>query len=105
MLELSQLGDWRPPIIPTVASQNEGIDAFWTAVNEHREHITGTGELEARRERRLREELREIIVRRLEQRAREICTGDRWHTLESGVAHRNVDPWSAADEMLQGIGA
>ena len=105
MLELSQLGDWRPPIIPTVASQNEGVDRFWAAVTEHREHITATGELARRRERRLREELREIIVRRLEMRAREICTGDRWDELEQGVSQRRVDPWNAADEMLKGVGA
>ena len=105
MLELSQLGDWRPPILMTVASQNEGIDGFWAAVTEHREHITASGELQKRRQRRLREELREIIVRRLEMRAREICTGDRWDQLESGVAARQVDPWGAADEMLKGVGA
>ncbi len=105
MLDLSELGDWRPPIIPTVASQGEGVDRFWDAVVQHREYISGSGELVRRRERRLREELREIIVRRLEMRAREICTGDRWDHLESGVANRSVDPWSAADEMLKGVGA
>ena len=51
------------------------------------------------------EELREIIVRRLEMRAREICTGDRWSELESGVSERRIDPWGAADEMLKGVGA
>ena len=105
MLELSQLGDWRPPILMTVASQNEGIEGFWATVTEHREHITANGELQKRRQRRLREELREIIVRRLEMRAREICTGDRWDELEGGVAARQVDPWGAADEMLKGVGA
>ncbi|CAB4749430.1 MAG: methylmalonyl Co-A mutase-associated GTPase MeaB [Actinobacteria bacterium] len=105
MLELSQLGDWRPPIIPTVASQNDGIETFWAAVTEHREHITASGELQKRRQRRLRDELREIIVRRLELRAREICTGDRWDRLEDGVAARQLDPWGAADEMLRGVGA
>jgi len=105
MLELSQLGDWRPPIIPTVASQNDGIETFWAAVTEHGEHITASGELQKRRQRRLRDELREIIVRRLEIRARDICTGDCWDRLEDGVAARQVDPWGAADEMLRGVGA
>lgn len=105
MLELSQLGDWRPPIIPTVASQNDGIETFWAAVTEHREHITASGELQKRRQRRLRDELREIIVRRLEIRARDICTGDCWDRLEDGVAARQVDPWGAADEMLRGVSA
>jgi len=105
MLELSQLGDWRPPILLTVASQGEGVDVLWKAIEEHRAHITASGELERRRRRRLGEELREIVVRRLEQRAREICTGDRWDELQSEVTQRALDPWSAADEMLGGVGA
>ena len=105
MLELSQLGDWRPPIIATVASQGEGTDVLWKAIEEHRHQITASGELDRRRERRLRDEVREIVVRRLEQRAKELCTGERWEGLEDAVTHRTVDPWGAADEMLRGIGA
>jgi LAO/AO transport system kinase len=105
MLELSELTDWVPPIVPTIASQGEGVDALWKAIGEHRDHITASGELERRRERRLRDELREIVVRRLEERARELCTGDRWEELQAGVTSRSVDPWTAADEMLRGVGA
>jgi fatty-acyl-CoA synthase len=64
-----------------------------------------SGELQKRRDFRLREELREIVARRLELRAREICTGDKWETLQDGVLDRSIDPWSAADEMLKGVGA
>jgi hypothetical protein len=53
----------------------------------------------------LREELREIVARRLEQRAREICTGERWDALQDNVIGRTLDPWSAADEMLKSVGA
>jgi LAO/AO transport system kinase len=58
-----------------------------------------------RREFRLREELREIVARRLEHRARQIVTGDRWNELQAGVVARLLDPWSAADEMLRSVGA
>src|SRR5262249_15234932 len=75
MLGLSEVGDCRPPIIPTIAMQGDGVDVLWNAVAQHRARIEANGELARRRERRLREELREIVVRRLEQRAREICTG------------------------------
>ena len=51
------------------------------------------------------EELREIVARRLEQRAREICTGERWEQLHQAVVDRSIDPWSAADEMLRSVGA
>jgi len=107
MLDLSDLPHeaWRPPIIPTIGSTGEGVPALWDVVTQHREHITANGELERRRQFRLREELREIVARRLEQRAREVCTGERWDALQDGVIARSMDPWSAADEMLKVVGA
>jgi LAO/AO transport system kinase len=107
MLDLSDLPHeaWRPPIVPTIGSTGEGVDALWDVVQQHRAHISSTGELDRRRRFRLREELREIVARRLEQKAREICTGDRWDQLQDGVTERSLDPWSAADEMLKAVGA
>lgn len=107
MLELSDLPHeaWRPPIVTTIGNTGEGVPALWDAIGEHRASIESTGELKKRRDFRLREELREIIARRLEQKAREICTGDRWDALQAQVLDRSIDPWSAADEMLRGVGA
>lgn len=107
MLELSDLPHeaWRPPIIATVGNTGEGVPALWDAVLEHRQAIETTGELKSRRDFRLREELREIVARRLEQRAREICTGEVWDGLQTQVLDKTLDPWSAADEMLRGVGA
>ena len=107
MLELSDLPHeaWRPPIIATIGNTGEGVPALWDAVREHRQAIETTGELKSRRDFRLREELREIVARRLEQRAREICTGEVWDGLQTQVLDKTLDPWSAADEMLRGVGA
>ncbi len=106
MLDLSDLAHdaWRPPILAAVAIEGKGVVELWDAVGRHREFITESGELARRREFRLRHELREIVARRLEQRARELCTGDRWDALTDAVYHRTIDPWSAADEMLGGVG-
>jgi len=49
--------------------------------------------------------MRAIVTQRLEQRAKELCTGDRWEQLQSEVLSHSIDPWAAADEMLRGIGA
>jgi LAO/AO transport system kinase len=107
MLELSDIAHdaWRPPIIPVVATERTGVDTLWAAVLDHRAHIAESGELSRRREFRLREELREIVARRLEHRAREIVTGDRWSELQADVVARTTDPWAAADEMLRSVGA
>ena len=105
MLELSNLADdvWHPPILSVVATTNEGVAEYWDAVVAHRAAIEASGELVRRRQFRVGEELREIVARRLEQRARQLATGERWDQLQADVAERRVDPWTAADEMLEGI--
>jgi LAO/AO transport system kinase len=107
MLDLSDLAheDWRPPIVSVVATEGTGVVELWDTILTHRAHIEGSGDLERRREQRLREELREIVARRLEQKAREIATGERWEELQHEVFLRQLDPWAAADEMLAGIDA
>ena len=107
MLELSDLAHdaWRPPIVTAIASERKGVDVLWSEIERHRAFISANGELRRRREHRLREELREIVARRLEQRARQITTGERWEQLQAGVLDRSIDPWAAADEMLGGVGA
>ena len=79
-----------------------GLFSFWN-LGTHREYASNDGSLAKRRDQRLRNELRTIIERHLEHRAREICTGDRWEVIQNEMLSRSRDPWSAADEMLQGI--
>lgn len=107
MLDLSDLAHeaWRPPILSVVATEGKGVTELWDTVLEHRSRIEASGELARRRAFRLREELREIVARRLEQKAREITTGDRWESLQDRVLERALDPWGAADEMLKGVDA
>jgi LAO/AO transport system kinase len=96
---------WRVPILATVATTGESVAEVWDAVMTHRSHADASGELDRRRRFRLGEELREIVARRLEQRAREVCTDARWDEIVDRVGAGDVDPWSAADEMLEGAGA
>ena len=107
MLDLSELphDSWRPPIVATVAADGTGVPDLWDAVLAHREHAESSGLLSERREFRTREELREIVANRLHERARQLCTGDRWDELTESVVGRTVDPWAAADEMLDGVDA
>jgi len=105
MLDLSDLAHdtWRPPILLAVGTTGKGVAELWAAVLQHRTSITDSGVLAERREFRMREELRVIVARRLEQRARELTGGQRWDSLQDDVLHRRIDPWSAADEMLAAV--
>ena len=96
MLDLSDLPHdaWRPPIVPTVATSGEGVTALWDAVLSHREYAESSGQLTERRAFRSGVELREIVANRLGERARQICTGERWDRLtEAGrrTSDRSVD--------------
>ena len=107
MLDLSDLPHdaWRPTIVTTVANTGEGVPELWDAVLEHREYAESSGLLEERRRFRSSEELREIVANRLRERAREICTGDRWDEVTGEVTEQRLDPWLAADEMLAPVDA
>jgi LAO/AO transport system kinase len=100
MLEMSeQPTEWRPPIVETVASTGEGAEALWDAIGSHRAFLQERGLLDERRARRIRDELREIVARRLEARAMELCAGPEYDRLYDAVLSRKLDPWSAADEI------
>jgi LAO/AO transport system kinase len=94
---------WRPPVVEAVATTGTGVDAVWAAVLDHRAHLEATGELARRRERRLVEELRSIVARRLEERARQLLGEEGLEQLQGDVVGRTLDPWAAADQVLAAV--
>ena len=94
----------RPPIIETVAVSGDGLAEMWQAITDHRGLLESTGELAQRRAQRIDEELRQIVARRLEQRADELCRGDGFAGLRRAVLDREIDPYSAADDILRRSG-
>ena len=99
MLELSSRHAWRPPIVRTVATTGEGVDELFDAVVAHRAHLEATGDAEARRRDRLREELRGLVAADMSERASTLCSGPRFETIVDEVAERTRDPYTAAEEL------
>ena len=53
--------DWSPPIVKTVAVNNDGVDQLWAAIRQHQGHLNESGKLvQKRRQRTYRETLRMI---------------------------------------------
>jgi LAO/AO transport system kinase len=100
MLDLSLDSGWRPPIVKTVASRGEGLEELWEAIGSHRAWLEADGRLAARRTKRIRDELRAIVVERLYERAGAVCAGDRFDELAASVEAREVDPYTAAESLL-----
>lgn len=100
MLDLSAARDWRPPIVATVADTGDGVGDLWKAVAEHRAHLEASGELQRRREVRLEEELRHIVAELLNERVGALWRDDRAAAVRDGLRRRTVDPFSAADQLI-----
>jgi LAO/AO transport system kinase len=103
MLELSSLGDWRPPIVETVASTGQGVAELWQELGHHRAYQEDRDVLDHRRARRLEDELRTIVTRQLEQRADRLATSASFDAVRSAMLDRRLDPYQAADEILDGL--
>ena len=93
---------WKPPIVSTVAVnglRDEGIGELVTRLDKHWDWLTSTGELDLRRRARARDEITTLAVAAL-------CAGldyARIDALAARVADGALDPFTAAETLLQGI--
>jgi LAO/AO transport system kinase len=102
MLDLNpKPGPWRPPIIKTAATHNEGIDELLAAVQEHRDFLTISGALAARRKERLRAEIIRLVERRVSHIVQsQIRQNGRFEDLVENVAARAEDPYSCVERIV-----
>lgn len=91
---------WRPPVVSTVGTTGEGADALWEAVGTHRDHLVATGELDRRRQQRLREELALVVEQRIRAEAEARLGTAAREAIERDLLAGRLDPWSAADRIL-----
>jgi LAO/AO transport system kinase len=96
-------GQWRPQVVRTVAARGEGIDDVLTAVDKHRAWLSEHGELARRREERACAEVEAIALGALRARMGSVRDGTGLPALAKRVAAGELDPYAAADQLLQGL--
>jgi LAO/AO transport system kinase len=92
---------WTPPVLTAVAARGEGIEAIAGALDRHQHYLESSGELRARRRRRLREQVVEVSEHRLRRRlwsdaGVQRFIEERLPRLESG----DLTPYGIADDLL-----
>jgi len=93
-------GDWRPPIVKTVAARGEGIDELVEALEKHRAWMEAGGELAARRARRAAGEIETIALTALRARIGDVHGDQHLGSLAAKVTEGVLDPYAAADELI-----
>ncbi|MDT8916159.1 methylmalonyl Co-A mutase-associated GTPase MeaB [Amycolatopsis sp. PS_44_ISF1] len=91
---------WRQPIVRTVASKAEGAEEVVEALDAHHAWLTAHGELTRRRTARARGEVEAIALRRLHAELTDLHHGDRLSELAARVVTRELDPFTAAAELV-----
>ncbi len=95
---------WRPPIVKTVAAKGDGIDEVVAEIENHRRWLASSGELQARRLRRARDEVEAIAVTALRERWGDVHGRSELDELAAAVVAGETDPYVAADRLLADIG-
>lgn len=96
-------GDWRPPIVKTVAARAEGVDEVVEALEKHRAWMEERGVLAERRRSRAAHEVETIAVTALRERIGDLRGDQRLDALAERIVAGETDPYRAADELVDGL--
>ena len=96
---------WSPPVVTYSALSGDGVDALWSSVIDHRERMTASGELAARR----REQQVKWMWAMLEDRVFARLRSDpairaKLPRIELAVAEGRMTPALAVDEIAAALG-
>jgi LAO/AO transport system kinase len=94
---------WWPPILRTVAVRSEGIGELVDAFEQHADHLDAGGRRQERLRRRAVHTIREIALEQVRRRFASLERDDDpvLDALAAKVAARDLDPYAAADELLE----
>ncbi len=92
---------WTPPILQTVATSGRGIPELVEAIERHRIYLEASGEGEARRRRRIAEELAALARERLWMRVVHQVGRARLDGLVDQLLRREIDLHTAVERLLE----
>ncbi|MGH9016180.1 MAG: methylmalonyl Co-A mutase-associated GTPase MeaB [Acidimicrobiales bacterium] len=104
MLDLSTPGDWRPPIVETVAATGQGVDTLWNEIVGHRAYLDEGGLLGPSRQERRHREFELVLRARIEIEIDRLSTLPRFAELSGAVRDGGLDPYAAAEQLLSHVG-
>ncbi len=96
-------GAWKPPIVSTVAVRDEGIADLVGKLDGHAGWLDSSGERARRRQARAAGEVTAIALAELRARMGVLPGDSRISQLAEKVAAGQLDPYSAADELVASV--
>ena len=104
MLDLDQAENkWRPKVMRTIASQNEGVCELVNAIEEHATHMIKSGLIQRRRFERTRTEILAMLDEAIKVYLMQKVAGSKFESLTMEVNQRKNDPYSAVRTILSEV--
>lgn len=97
-------GAWRIPVLRTSSLKNEGIERLVDAIEQHRQSLIESGQLEHRAQRQVRSELQTLIMQAVAHALNAEVAQEEWDELIADIAKRERDPYSVARVLEERIG-
>ena len=97
----SKSNDWYPPVVKTVATENQGMDELYQKIAEHHKFLQKSNILNERRAKNIRSEIVELVETKIRQKVWQISeVREHLVKLVTQVMHGNTTPFIAADKII-----
>ena len=100
-LQTFEPDDWRPPIVKTEATTGTGVPEVIASIGKFRAHSEATRA--ARRRTRQEYRLRDLLSHRFMQLVEQTLPAGELQRVVDGIASREVDPYSAAADIMNRV--
>jgi len=101
MIRVGEQRPWTPPVVTTTAARGDGVDALWSAIEDHRSWLDASGHAAAQRRERLAREVEGHALERLRSSVRSVVARD--DALLDDLVGRRVDPYRAVAILVRRI--
>ena len=102
ILNLRNFADaWKPPILKTVANQNQGIEKLLQTIGEHQNYLAGQGHLQEKRYQRIIDKIHALVHEELN---REFWTESRKKFFEKKIPQvlkNKITPYQLVEELVK----
>lgn len=97
----AQREDWKPPVVPVSAANNEGLADLWRALVDHGAHLKVHGFWQTRRRARHRADTEKLLLAAFKAYIADKAASDpAW---QAALSDPDDDPYTAADRLLRDL--
>ena len=95
---------WKPPVVKTIALENQGTDSLMEAIEKHRSFLRQSGRLRRNRREKTRQETLALLTEEISRNVLNKVLGNgRFDALVDEIVAHKKDPYTSVEEIVRTI--